>query len=504
MIKKLALYICNILVIAAGTASCNSDDEEAVQPPTSTSSAIVTSFSLAKNNEILANLDSVYFSIDLENGVIFNADSLPYGTSIDGLGLKIVTDGCSVTELHVPGSNGADETVINYLTNSDATVNFSNGAVRLHLVSADQSTQRDYKITVNVHKTVPDSLYWDKLAKTSLPTLFSTPTAQKTIMFNGQAMCLTMNAEQYYSLATSPGGNEWEEPIVVKFPFTPDINSLSSTYDAIYILDESGNLHTTQDWTTWTPCNTTWDYIYGGHENTLIGNRKDGNSYYLVTYPETGQKAISDGFPVSGTSQLIEIETKWSASTQVMMIGGKDMSGKVTGDTWGYDGNKWTKINTNSIPGREGMSLLAYDTFKTDTDNWTVSKITTWIALGGLAQSGDTSKDVYISLDQGIHWKRADDLMQLPDYIPAMHNAQALVFSTTMSTLSADGWTEYAPKTLPSWWENEQGYSVRASQPITQWDCPYIYLFGGLSSDDRLYNTVWKGVINRLTFRPLQ
>ncbi len=482
MIKKLALYICCILVIATGTASCNSDDEEAVQQPTSISSAIVTSFSLAKNNEILANLDSVYFSIDLENAVIFNADSLPFGTSIKGLGVKIVTDGCSVVELHVPGSNGTDETTIDYLSNPNETVNFSNGAVRLHLVSADQSTQRDYRINVNVHKVQPDSLYWDKLAKSTLPTLLSIPTAQKTIMFNGQAMCLTMNAEQYYSLSVSsnPGGNEWEKRTIT-FPFTPDINSLSATTDALYILDENGVLYTSHDCETWTSCNITWNHIYGGHENMLLGNRKDGNIYYHVTYPESTSKQIGNEFPISGTSQLIEIDTKWSSSTQVMMIGGKDAAGKITGDTWGYDGNEWIKISVSPIPGRESMTFFTYDTFKTDTDNWTITKLPTWIAFGGRTQSGETVKDVYISLDQGIHWKRADELMQFPDYIPAMANAQVLVFSTEMNP-----------------------YGTRASHPITEWDCPYIYLFGGVSSNGKLYNTVWKGVINRLTFRPLQ
>ncbi len=504
MIKKFALYICAIFTIA-GISSCNSDDEEAAQQITSASSAIVTSFTLSENNDILANLDSVYFSIDLEKALIFNADSLPYGTPINQLGVEIVTDGCSVAELYVPGSNGSAETVINYLTNPDETINFSNGAVRLHLVSADQSTQRDYKITVNVHQVVPDSLYWNKLAKTTLPTLLSTPTAQKTIMFNGQAMCLTMNAEQYYCLAMSsnPGDNEWEKTTVT-FPFTPDINSLSSTYDAIYILDESGNLYTTQDWDTWTSCNTAWNYIYGGHENTLLGNKKDGSSYYFVTYPETKTKQLDNGFPVSGTSQLVEVETKWSASTQVMMTGGKDVSGKVIGDTWGFDGKGWTKISVSPISGREGLILFAYDTFKTNTDNWTVSKLPTWIALGGCNQNGIAEKDVYISFDQGIHWKKADELMQLPDYIPAMHNAQALVFSTTMNAQSTNGWSEYASKQLPSWWDIEKTYGTRASQPITQWDCPYIYLFGGKRTNGTLCNTVWKGVINRLTFRPLQ
>lgn len=504
MFKKLALYIL-ITINTAAIASCNSDSEEVQQQPISTSSAIVTSFTLAENDKILENLDSVYFSIDLNNALIYNADSLPYGTATNRLVVKITTDGCSVAELYIPGSNGTEETVVNYLTNSTDSIDFSNGAVRLHLVSTDQSTSRDYRISVNVHKMKPDSLYWNQVAKRILPTEFGYPSAQKTILFNGQAVCLATDGNGRYSIGTSPSPehDNWETS-VVSFPFTPDINSLTSTEDAVYILDGNGTLYSTTDWLTWTSRSTGWNYIYGGYENSVLGNSKNVTGYEFVTYPETTPKELSSDFPISGTSQLITVTTDWG-TTQAMMIGGKDRAGKISGDAWGYDGNNWAKISVSPIAGREGMALFSYPTFKTDTDNWTVTKYTTWIAIGGKNQAGNTVKDVYISFDQGIHWKLADDLMQLPDYVPAMAYSQALVFSSALESASSGDWDGYAPKTIPSRWSIEtESYQPRIANIETQWDCPYIYLFGGVSSDGRLYNSIWKGVINRLTFRPLQ
>ena len=38
---------------------------------------------------------------------------------------------------------------------------------------------------------------------------------------------------------------------------------------------------------------------------------------------------------------------------------------------------------------------------------------------------------------------------------------------------------------------------------IINWDCPYIYLYGGLDAQGTLHNSVWRGVINRLTFVPI-
>lgn len=34
------------------------------------------------------------------------------------------------------------------------------------------------------------------------------------------------------------------------------------------------------------------------------------------------------------------------------------------------------------------------------------------------------------------------------------------------------------------------------------WDCPYIYIFGGMLDDGTLSDEVWRGVLNRLTFIP--
>lgn len=43
---------------------------------------------------------------------------------------------------------------------------------------------------------------------------------------------------------------------------------------------------------------------------------------------------------------------------------------------------------------------------------------------------------------------------------------------------------------------NTNGYEV-------DWMCPYIYLYGGRDSEGKLYDSVWRGVIRRLTFMPL-
>ena len=64
--------------------SCNSDsdssDSEVIYGSTQ-----VKSFKLKANSNVLSGLDSVFFSIDLVNAQIYNADSLPFGTKTDKL-----------------------------------------------------------------------------------------------------------------------------------------------------------------------------------------------------------------------------------------------------------------------------------------------------------------------------------------------------------------------------------------------------------------------------------
>ena len=78
-----------IAAVAAGLTSCNTDSYYYTEA--NYTGAPVTSFSLKSNKDVLANLDSVFFSIDLVNGRIFNAEPLPKGTDITKLPVTVGT-----------------------------------------------------------------------------------------------------------------------------------------------------------------------------------------------------------------------------------------------------------------------------------------------------------------------------------------------------------------------------------------------------------------------------
>jgi hypothetical protein len=283
------------------------------------------------------------------------------------------------------------------------------------------------------------------------------------------------------------------------------VESFNATSDTLYITDTDGNLYSSTDGETWTSCGISVSHIYGGYGDQLLAARSVDGKFYQISYPSAKTLALDDDFPVSGTSTLINISNSWSDQAQVYMLGGVKASGEMTGAMWGYDGNSWAKISDVEVPAARDRTLVSYVTFITDSTSWTTKKYATLVAFGGRNADNVVDKTLYISLNMGMNWKVADELLQLPDYIPAMEQAQGYVFDSTFTADQSrrrSSWEELSSRQLPRYWQVD--YGTDGITPITSWQCPYIYIFGGLSADGQLYNTIWRGTINRLTFKPLQ
>lgn len=502
MIKKLAIFCCGVLGLL--TASCNESSGEDHSGSYVMTSVAVRSFSLEPNEKVLNNLDSVYFSVDLMNARIYNADSLPLGTKINRLVVNITTVGSSVAELTFRNSSNRDTTV-NYLENSTDSIDFSNGPVKFHIVSLDGSASRDYEIKVNVHKMKPDSLFWNRHSRTNLPSLFQIPAAQKTVMQGDRILTLTFNGADGYSLAFQKNPANGAESIVkVEFGFTPDVDSFSATDDKLYILDNERNLYSSDNGTEWSKADAGWDNLIGGQGNELLGVKRIGNDYYTCSYPSGVSQLAPESFPVRGASQLVKYSTEWSENPMSVMVGGADKNGKLNGYTWCYTGGQWAVISKKPIEAAEGYALFAYDYARTDTTTWAVKVNPVIIAVGGMKADRTFNRTTYMSYDLGYNWFKAPRLMTLPDYIPGMRASQCYVVNDEVSSRASLDWQSFPPVALPSWLVLEPAAGSRAVAPITSWDVPYIYMYGGYNENSALYNTVWRGVINRLSFKPIQ
>ncbi|MDE6295727.1 MAG: hypothetical protein K2M03_06655 [Muribaculaceae bacterium] len=499
-IYKILAAIMALITLNVSLTSCNKKSDDPDEPQVQPSySVAVKSFKLNPNAKVMANLDSVFFSIDLDRGIIFNADSLPKGTDIEKL-VPVITFPSTVetAELIMEGGNLREGTV-NYKTNPSDTIDFS-GRVTLRLTADNGALSRDYTIRINVHKAVADSLMWDKMANSELPSRHENPARQKSVALGNQIYSLIEEKDGTFTLASTQdiASSVWNKKELSP-AFRPDISTFSATEQALYILSDTGSLLTSSDGTVWNHTGIKWHNIIGGYGGKLLGILSQDGNYCHDIYPRPAgytPVATASDFPVDGLSNLLTFKSKWTENPYAFFVGG--LRGNiVTSATWSYDGSEWAKISNTPLPAMSDALIVPYFMYRKTSTSWIQTEYSVTLCLGGKKDNGNLSRDVYLSYDSGVHWSKAGQLMQLPDALPSFYGADGVIATTSMHA-SIDAW---AAQTTPRPKGARIQYFVNGTD--VEWDCPYIYLIGGYNDKGQLLPAIWRGVLARLTFAPL-
>lgn len=505
MIKTTGGLALSAALLAIGLGACNSDSDVieidyGYNVDNLYSSTAITAFNIKANGTTIVNIDSLYFTIDLDGSRVFNADSLPYGTPVNKLVPNITAADNASVQISVKGSSILKDSVYSYTSEFRDSIDFTAPSeVKIIITSANEKYKQEYTVNVNVHNVKSDSLIWGEIAWATLP---GNPVAQGTAEHDGRVMTLLKGADGTLSLRSSADPSNPSAATVTPLTTTAalDPSTFVSAGNALYCLAGT-TLMTSADGIDWSAAATGWSTILGGYVNTVLGISDSGT---FASYPDMNisPAAVPADFPVKGASPMVLYTTDWSALPTAIIVGGRKADGTLTGSAWGFDGTTWADISISPIskPAEE-MTLFPYFMTRVNSKKWWNVKTTSALfALGGRKTDGEPDKTVYISPDLGLHWAKADSLLQLPDFMPAMAGAQAVVRELTLGSraLTTDaGWT-FMSGTMPSWARS------RAVSPVTIWECPYIYLYGGTLPDGTLSDKVWRGVINRLTFKPIQ
>ncbi len=481
--------------------SCNTKDEPktVTQTASNINAVAVTAFSLQDDSDIMEGLDSVFFSIDTRNGIIFNADSLPKGTDITKL-KPSVTFYNSVSTAEFIMENGTHRTgTSDYRETPNDTIDFT-GDVTLHLVSADESITMDYRVKVNVHQMDPDSLAWSEMAVAKLPARLPSPRRQKTVAFDNGAASLIIENNGSLTFAKASGSTPWAKT-EINLSFTPAVESFTATDEALYILDSNGNLFSSTDGLTWSSTGQKWIAVTGGFGTALLGIESGANGMNHVVYPASAGIAstpLEEDFPIGGTSALGTFSSRWYPTPTAIISGGHDAYGRISEAVWAFDGTSWAKISEGQLPGLESPTMFPYFAFLKSPTSWTMTEHSVWLIIGGSLASGEANRQTYISYDNGVNWQSASQSLCLPEFIPSLTGADALVTTATLHG-SLSGWAKRPAPRLPI--GSRVKYETDGDEII--WECPYIYLIGGYTTDGTLSDTIWRGALNRLTFRPI-
>jgi len=492
-----------LIMLLGAASSCNSkSDPVSDEPAVTISTVAVKSFNLKADTKILDDLDSVFFSIDLNRGIIFNADSLPKGTNIAKL-IPVITFQSSMLEANIVMEGGSEKNdTVNYLTNSTDTIDFSR-KVTLKVTALDGTSKYSYHIKVNVHKQEPDSLMWDKLAVAKLPSRLTAPLAQKSVQMGDKIYSLIRENDNTMTMSMCDDlfKDSWDKTNI-ELPFEADIRSLEATSDALWILAADGNLHTSTDGIIWTATGEKWVSIIGTYLDSVLGIKDSDSGLMHCHYPASAfitDSTVDPDFPLYGRSVFSTISSKWTPNPSGIFIGGVTPSGELTSDVWAFDGSNWAVISENVLPPLEGASLIRYIMHRQLKSSIKEKDQEVWLAFGGKTADGNFNRTVYISYDNGVNWKKGTSLLQFPDYFPSLSFADGIVMTSPLEGDLSDAWSTRASKETGRWLTRAytlDGYDIT-------WDCPFIYIIGGDDADGQLSDTIWRGVIARLMFTPI-
>ncbi|MDE5871690.1 MAG: hypothetical protein K2H22_07100 [Muribaculaceae bacterium] len=495
------LVVSACLAMLIGTlSSCNkkTEKEEDIYMPAS--SVAVTNFSLKSKNGSKVKIDSVFFSIDLNRGVIFNADSLPVGTDVTKL-VPVISYTSSASAVTLTQSGGKYTGEIDYKSHPSDSVDFS-GKVVLKITAEDKTTTRSYNIKVNVHKMEPDSLMWDRLAVTPMPSRLGAPKQQKTIGYKGTSYSFIKEADDSYTLAVATDllSGEWNKQIPT-LDFEPDVRTLNSTAGCMYILDTAGVLHTSADGLAWDNTGSVWTNIIGAYGDVMLGMRSEGGTLVHTCWPVSAgyaESPVSEDFPVTGYTDFVQFSNRWTTLPIGFMVGGRLADGTFSDKTWGFDGDHWAVLSEGMTPPVSGATLVPYFVYRKTSSSLVQTEFSVWMLIGGLRHDGKSNRIIYVSYDNGVNWYAADKQMQLPDYFPGLWNLDGIMAEWPKQASLTGNWSEMSSRGLPGMARVK--YEVKDYE--VYWDCPYIYIFGGMEKDGSINDEVWRGVLNRLTFIP--
>ena len=252
------IYTLVALMMATLTiTSCLKDDDE--KESVSYKDTAILSFSLGQMAQVRDTIakngsDSVYtakfnaakvkFYIDQAQGLIYNPDSLPYGTKSSSVLAKIVAKNSGIVVL----KSTTEEKFTYY--NSNDSIDFSTPRV-LRVYSNKGSEYRDYKVTVNVHKQKGNVFSWETLQANSN---FASFTAMKAVSTGSKVFVFGTNGSQTVVYAAAKdNGNSWTK---LNKTFAADAyKSVVTQGDKLFVID-NGAVYSSTEGNTWTTVTT--------------------------------------------------------------------------------------------------------------------------------------------------------------------------------------------------------------------------------------------------------
>jgi hypothetical protein len=299
-----------------------------------------------------------------------------------------------------------------YLTSTD-TIDFST-ACYVRVYAADNSINRRYKITVNVHKEVADSFKWEKK---TVNTAFASLDKVNAVVFAGKTFVFGQKGQNTFAY-TSSNAVEWTELSTV---FGADAYSNVAVFNgSLYILD-NGLLKVSADGVAFSEVQTTASVkqLLGASTKELYALDDAGN---LVVSKDGGATWSIDEcdddiakLPATDISCVCQPFGYVDNADRMVLVGNRSLTAypnEKTAMVWSkiveYSDvavkNIWSYVDFDSsmlypLPRLSDLKVFAYGK--------------SLMAIGGAGIGGASAEaysKIYESRDGGLTWKNSNTL----------------------------------------------------------------------------------------------
>lgn len=397
MIKKL---LSGLLVATAmlSLSSCLNDKEEEV---TYYDDSAMTAFRLGTVNRYHHTkakdgvTDSTYktsysassyvFYIDQLNRLVYNPDSLPYGTDAKHVLATITAKNSGTVVIALRNKAGQDS--LAYYTTTDS-LDLSQ-PTRVRVYNMRGTAYREYTVTVNVHQQRGDEMSWSAATATALDGMGDrryVRSASKLYLFGvkaGRTAGYVQRGNVLEPLGTTLDGSAYK--------------NIVARGETLYALS-GGSLMQSADGETWTRVATTAApsqllgasdaRLYGMRQGTIVSSADGG-----ATWTADALDAAATNLPTDNIS-LVSLAATANAQTNTLVLVGTRGDKTVT----------WRKVEENA----SGSQSQPWAYYGDDDYNRLVLPALANLrvtAYGSslVAQGGDFSA-FYFSADQGLTW----------------------------------------------------------------------------------------------------
>lgn len=422
---SLLIFIVSLFAFS----SCLGDSQQTISV---SDDASVLSMTIQRNDSS-PNAALATFIVNEEEMMIYNLDSLPYGTRVDSLHLNIQF--ASSTGYIINDSVSENVSYSAYGTgNTGSTANAIDFTkkVKLKNIATDKKASKEYIIDLRVHQVETYLHTWTQLKNQVLP---NGSLNQKALLLDKKFYYFHGYASEN-KLYTSTDATNWTLAGETNgLPVGVSLRDIQVYNSKLIVLHNGNEIYQSVDGLNWTKSDidgdNAYDYksllfsfkdkLWAVAQHKISNNVRIANSIDGVSWQFSEQREFTD-FPIGGFSS-----TSFKpviGREKVLVVGGMDVNGNYLNTLWsaenrlGVDTLYWVNLKhrTFEFPEISEASTAYYG-----------SKMLIFGGLKSPTEVADTLYQLTQSIDEGLTWVETDTLQnRLPENYAFRSNASLI------------------------------------------------------------------------------